>query len=89
MTTRKKTGSDRGGKKASKKVELSLDDLDRVVGGRASSLIPEEQAANAMAAAVERPMPGKVSNTSALRGNTPACCNTTVRAQRCKLRARL
>ena len=62
MTTRKKTGSDRGGKKASKKVELSLDDLDRVVGGMASSLIPEEQAANAMAAAVDAAISADLAN---------------------------
>ena len=41
------------------------------------------------AAAVERPMPGKVSNSAAESGKRPPCTRMTSCAQRCRLRARL
>ncbi|MNN38080.1 hypothetical protein D3C81_1520580 [compost metagenome] len=42
----------------------------------------------AMAAAVERPMPGSVTSTAGSVGNTPPCSSMTAFAQRCRLRAR-
>ena len=50
--------------------------------------VPAEQI-DATAAAVERPIPGRVCRTWARRGNTPPCSSTTCCAHRCRLRARL
>jgi len=47
------------------------------------------KANDAIAAAVERPMPGNSASSSTEAGNAPPCCSTTTCAQRCKLRARV
>ena len=44
---------------------------------------------DAMAAAVDRPMPGRVCNCAAVCGNAPPCNAITSWAHRCRLRARL
>ncbi|KEH14198.1 hypothetical protein GY15_07095 [Delftia sp. 670] len=48
-----------------------------------------EKQKDAMAPAVDRPMPGSVARSSALRGKAPPHSWTTAWAQRCRLRARL
>jgi hypothetical protein len=42
----------------------------------------------AIAAAVERPIPGSCASPRALRGNSPPSAATTCRAHACRLRAR-
>ena len=46
------------------------------------------QAKAAIAAAVERPMPGSPAIAAALCGNAPPCSSMITRAARCRLRAR-
>ena len=53
---------------------------------RMAARSPKQNAA--MAAAVERPMPGSVASSAAVRGNAPPKRAITSHAQRCRLRAR-
>jgi hypothetical protein len=43
----------------------------------------------AIAPAVDRPMPGSSISCATLRGNSPPCSATTMRAVFCRLRARV
>ncbi len=59
----------------------------RTLASRMGARTPKQK--DAIAPAVERPMPGSADSSSTVRGNAPPCRSITALAQACRLRARL